>query len=154
MATPDKDVILLVEDDPNDQILIRRSFTKASTPIRIVVANDGDEALSYLTAAETSSDPEKYPLPRVVVLDLKLPSRSGIEVLTWVRRHPTFSQIPVVILSSSDQDLDIKKAYESGVNSYIVKPVDLIDLEALAARLADYCVTLNEMAIQPFDDRG
>lgn len=136
MAAADGDVFLLVEDDLNDQILIRRSFQKASSAARLVVANDGDEAVSYLTEAVNAADPERFPLPRLTMLDLKLPRRSGMEVLAWIRQQPALTKLPVVVLSSSRQGEDIRKAYALGVNLYLVKPVDLGELETMIAQVA------------------
>lgn len=143
MAKPNSDVFLLIEDDSDDQVLIRRSFQKAPTATRIVVANDGDEALSYLSGIGTFSDRERFPLPCVILLDLKLPRRSGLEVLSWVRRHEVLGQVPVIILTSSYQEADIRSAYTLGANSYLVKPVDLDDLETMMAVVAEYWTALN-----------
>lgn len=145
----DRNVILLVEDDPNDQILIRRSLQQARTPTRIIVANDGDEVLSYLSESASSSNSPQFPLPCLLLLDLKLPRRSGLEVLAWIRRHPKLNGLPVVMLTSSDEEIDIRRARDLGANSYLVKPVDLADLNTLLARVADYCVSRDESLLQP-----
>ncbi len=138
-------VFLLIDDDSNDQVLIRRSFQKAPTMPQLVVAKDGDEALSYLSGIGDFSDRERFPLPCVILLDLKLPQRSGLEVLAWVRKHAPLRQVPVIILTSSYQEEDIRSAYDLGANSYLVKPVDLGDLEAMMARVAEYWTSLNHM---------
>jgi CheY-like chemotaxis protein len=137
------DVFLLVDDDSNDQVLIRRSFRKAQAAIRVVVANDGDEALSYLSGTGNFSDRNQYPLPCAILLDLKLPRRSGLEVLAWVRKQAPLRQMPVVILTSSHLEEDVRAAYDLGANSYLVKPVDLSDLETMIARVAEYWADLN-----------
>lgn len=143
MANANSDVFLLIEDDSNDQVLIRRSFQKAPTTTRVVVANDGDEALSYLSGIGNFSDRERFPLPCVILLDLKLPRRSGLEVLAWVRKYTPLRQVPVIILTSSYQEEDVRSAYDLGANSYLVKPVDLDDLETMMARVAEYWTALN-----------
>lgn len=143
MPDSKNEVFLLVDDDSNDQVLIGRAFRKAQTAVRIVVANDGDEALSYLSGTGSFSDRAQYPLPCAVLLDLKLPRRSGLEVLAWVRKQAPLRQMPVVILTSSHLDEDVRAAYELGANSYLVKPVDLSDLETMIARVAEYWAELN-----------
>jgi CheY-like chemotaxis protein len=145
VPNPNSDVFLLVDDDSNDQVLIRRSFQKAPTTTRLVVAKDGDEALSYLSGAGDFSDRARFPLPSVILLDLKLPRRSGLEVLIWVRKHEPVRQVPVIILTSSYQDEDVRSAYDLGANSYLVKPVDLDDLETMMARVAEYWTSLNRL---------
>jgi CheY-like chemotaxis protein len=145
VPNPNRDVFLLIEDDSNDQILIRRSFQKAPTTARLVVAKDGDEAFSYLSGVGDFSDRQRFPLPCGILLDLKLPRRSGLEVLAWVRKHAPLRQVPVIILTSSYQDEDVRSAYDLGANSYLVKPVDLADLETMMARVAEYWTNLNRL---------
>jgi DNA-binding response OmpR family regulator len=108
-----------------------------------VVAQDGDEAVSYLSGIGNFSDRERFPLPRAILLDLKLPRRSGLEILAWVRKDAALRQVPVIILTSSHQEEDIRSAYDLGANSYLVKPVDLGDLETMMARVAEYWASLN-----------
>lgn len=143
MPNSDSGVFLLVDDDTNDQVLIRRSFQRAPTTTRIVVAHNGDEALSYLSGAGDFADRKQFPLPAAVLLDLKLPRRSGLEVLSWIRKHAALGQMPVIVLTSSYQEQDVRSAYELGANSYLVKPVDLEDLETMMARVAEYWTGLN-----------
>lgn len=143
MPNSDSAVFLLVDDDTNDHVLIRRSFQRAPTTTRIVVAHNGDEALSYLSGTGDFSDRKQFPLPDAILLDLKLPRRSGLEVLTWIRKHASLRRIPVIILTSSYQEEDVRSAYELGANSYLVKPVDLEDLETMMARVAEYWTSLN-----------
>lgn len=145
MAQAAPGVFLLVEDDPNDQLLIRRAFEKASTPARVLLAGDGDEAIAYLSGAGNFADRRRFPMPNVILLDLKLPRRSGLEVLGWIRGHAVVGRLPVVVLTSSRQPRDIEMAYDLRANSYLVKPVDLSALERLIARVGEYWVTLNEL---------
>jgi CheY-like chemotaxis protein len=120
--------ILLVEDDPNDVLLMQRAFEKArlANPLRIV--RDGEEAIDYLAGEGIYSDREKYPIPLLVLLDLKMPKRSGFEVLAWLRSQEYLSSLPVVVLTSSEEVPDVAKAYRLGANSYLVKPAQLDDL--------------------------
>lgn len=117
------ETILLVEDDPRDVLLVRRAFQKAgiSTPIQVV--NDGDAAVLYLSGKEPYDERSYYPLPALILLDLKLPRRSGSEVLIWLRQQPILKRLPVVILTASREYSDVNKLYDLGANAYITKPV-------------------------------
>lgn len=113
-------MLLLVEDDPADAVLIQRSIEKVGIPAQVVHLKDGDEAVAYLSAE--SSKPNAS-LPFLILMDLKLPRRSGLEVLQWIRRQNSdVSRVPVIMLSSSHHTVDIQRAYQYGVNSYLVKP--------------------------------
>ena len=113
-------MLLLVEDDPADTVLIQRSIQTVGIPAQVVHLKDGDEAVAYLSAG--SSKPGT-PLPWLILMDLKLPRRSGLEVLQWIRQQKTdISRVPVIMLSSSHHAVDIQRAYQYGVNSYLVKP--------------------------------
>ncbi|MCC2958059.1 response regulator [Massilia sp. IC2-477] len=116
-------VILLVEDNPDDVLLARRAVKKAALSVSLQVVQDGDEAVAYLDGGAHFADRERHPLPDLVLLDLKLPKRSGLEVLRWVRSQSVLDATPVVVLTSSGEDEDIQKAYALGANSYLQKPV-------------------------------
>jgi CheY-like chemotaxis protein len=139
--------ILLVEDDPNDIILIKRAFEKASITNPLPVVEDGEEAISYFAGKGPYSDRVKYPLPILLLLDLKLPRKSGHEVLEWLRRQPMLKRLPVVVLTSSQQDSDINRAYDLGANSYLVKPVTFDTLVEMMKTLNFYWLLLNENPI-------
>jgi PAS domain S-box-containing protein/putative nucleotidyltransferase with HDIG domain len=115
--------ILLVEDDPNSILLTERAFRKAGVKIHLQVVKDGEEAVSYLSGEGIYSDREQHPQPALLLLDLKLPRKSGHEVLAWLRDQPEYKNTPVVILTTSHEPSDIKKAYDLGANTYLVKPV-------------------------------
>jgi CheY-like chemotaxis protein len=124
-------MILIVEDDPYDSKLILRSVRKARilNPTRLL--EDGASAIAYLAGEPPYDDRDTYPLPVVLLLDLKLPRKSGLEVLEWLRVQPALSRLPVVVLTSSAESSDINRAYDLGANSYLVKPVDsaaLVDM--------------------------
>ena len=136
--------VLLVEDDPNDQILIRRAFTKAQLSNAVHLVEDGDAAVAYLAGEGPYADRQRHPLPGLVLLDLKLPRRSGLEVLGWLRAQPVLGRIPVVILTSSRQRDDIDRAYDLHANSYVVKPVDLPALSEVVRSAAVYWTVTNE----------
>ncbi|RMD93131.1 MAG: response regulator, partial [Calditrichaeota bacterium] len=115
--------VLIVEDDPNDVLLIRRAFQKAKILNPLQFVNDGEQAVQYLSGLPPFADSEKYPAPVLLLLDLKLPKKSGFEVLEWLQQQNTLHRLPVVVLTSSNQSSDINHAYDLGANSYLVKPV-------------------------------
>ncbi|HUK13519.1 MAG TPA: response regulator [Thermoanaerobaculaceae bacterium] len=136
--------VLLVEDDPNDVILIRRAFRDAKVANPLEVAGDGEEAVAYLAGAGTYADRERHPLPSVVLLDLKLPRKSGHEVLAWIRAHQELRRLPVVVLTSSTERADVNRSYELGANSYLTKPVSPANLIEMVRTLQVYWLILNE----------
>jgi CheY-like chemotaxis protein len=141
---PENLTILLVEDDPNDVMLVKRAFEKANIVNPIQVVDNGEDAQDYLLGEGKFSDRQNFPLPVIILLDLKLPRRSGLEVLEWLRVQPSLKRIPVVILSSSTENRDINKAYDIGVNSYLIKPVEFDDLLDLVKNLKLYWLIMNK----------
>lgn len=138
------DLILLVEDNIDDALLLRRAFAKAGIGNAIVHVEDGDGALGYLDGSGDYADRERHPLPCLILLDLKLPRRSGLEVLAWVRAQPGLKRLPVVVLTSSQQSSDINRAYDLGANSYLVKPVGFDTLLEMAHALNLYWFLFNK----------
>jgi CheY-like chemotaxis protein len=120
-------VILLAEDDENDIRLFEMAFERAgfTNPLRVV--RSGDECLSYLEGIGVYADREQYPLPGLLLLDLKMPNRDGFEVLSVIRRHPTLSRLRVVVLTVSHNIDDVNRAYDLGANSFLTKTLDLRD---------------------------
>ncbi len=141
---PNSHPILLVEDDPNDQLLIRRALAKSRLLNPLHVVDDGDAAVEYLEGRGRFADRQAHPVPALVLLDLKLPRRSGIEVLTWLRAQPSLRRTPVVILTSSKDSDDLNRAYDAGANSYLVKPVAFDGLIELLRTVGLYWMVLNE----------
>lgn len=139
-----KEAILLVEDDSNDVLLVQRAFRLAKFDRPIKIVSDGEEAISYLLRKPPYEDNELYPLPVLILLDLKLPRRSGLEVLEWLRQQPELKRLLVVVFTASQESPDVKKAYDLGVNSYLVKPVLFEDLVVLMNNLGTYWLELNE----------
>lgn len=131
--------ILLVEDNPVDVDLTLRAFSKRNLTNPINVARDGEEAINWIKRWEQG---EKIPL--VILLDLKLPRYSGLEVLKEIKSHPVFKTIPVVVLTSSDEETDIETAYKLGANSYIVKPVEFENFVEVAGQIELYWNVLNK----------
>ena len=136
--------VLLVEDDLNDVLLLQRAFRKVEVSVPMHVVHDGQAAVDYLDGRGVYADRRAYPLPSLVLLDLKLPCKSGHEVLEWLRAQPALKQVPVVMLTSSKEVVDINRAYDLGANSYLVKPVSFDDLLNLARMLNLYWLQLNE----------
>jgi CheY-like chemotaxis protein len=130
--------VLLVEDDLNDIFLVKRAFKTARIQNPLQVATDGLEAIHYLRGESKYADREAYPLPKLVVMDIKMPRRTGFEVLEWVKHDPLLRRIPIVIVSSSDNPGDINRAYELGANAYMVKPMDYRAVEHLFQSITHY----------------
>lgn len=136
--------ILLVEDNPDDVLLIQRAFRKASLPYPLHQVSDGEEAINYLDGKGIYANRQQHPLPGLLLLDLKLPRTSGMEVLAWLKAQPGLAQLPVVVFTSSREDTDIQRAYELGANSYLVKPVSFDALLEMVQTLGLYWLQFNE----------
>lgn len=137
-------VILLVEDNPDDVTLTLRALKKNNIVNEVVVAHDGEEALEYLTATGAYAGRTVADLPQVVLLDLKLPKVSGLDVLRAVRADQRTHLLPVVILTSSTEERDIVSSYDLGANSYIRKPVDFDQFLEAVRQLGLYWLVLNQ----------
>jgi CheY-like chemotaxis protein len=137
-------VILLVEDDPNDVELTLRVFRKTPLGNQVVVVRDGVEALDYLLAAGRYAGRDAGDQPQVVLLDLDLPMLDGLEVLRRIRATEQLRRLPVVILTSSNEDSDKLTGYELGANSYVRKPVDFQQFSDAVNRLGLYWLLVNE----------
>jgi CheY-like chemotaxis protein len=136
--------ILLVEDNPQDERLTLRALHKANLANRIDVARDGQQALDYLFRTGEFADRDGPDLPAVVLLDIGLPRLSGLEVLAQLRADPRTALLPVVILTSSDEERDRLRSYEIGANSFVRKPVIFADFAETVARLGVYWLATNE----------
>ena len=136
--------VLLVEDDPDDVALIQRAFRKANIANPLRVVTDGEEAVAYLAGRGEYAERARHPLPVLVLLDLKLPKRSGYEVLAWLRRQEGLRRLPVAVLTSSRQAADVNRAYDLGANAYLQKPVGFEALHELVRTLNLFWLILNE----------
>jgi CheY-like chemotaxis protein len=136
--------LLLIEDDPNDVALFRRAARKADLAEEIFVAEDGDAAVRFLEGCGDKNREPGNNLPWIVLLDLKLPRKSGLEVLQWLRGQPRLRRLPVIVFTSSREQSDITRAYELGANSYLVKPVSFDQLKEMVRMLDHYWLDLNE----------
>lgn len=134
-------LVLLIEDDPNDVILIRRAFQQAKFNPTLEVIEDGEAAIAYFNQRLEN---ENQPIPDLILLDLKLPRRSGLEVLKWIRQHPSFKRLLIIALTASRENNDINQAYEMGINSYLVKPIQFEQLVDLVNLVNRYWFELNE----------
>ncbi len=138
--------ILLVEDDPLDVELIILALESYNFVNHIDVVDDGEKALHYLIGRK--EQPPTNPLPKLVLLDLKLPKISGFKVLEAIRAHPRTQNLVVVVMTSSQEDKDLKSCYKLGVNSYIVKPLDFTEFTEVARQMGFYWMMLNKPPLQ------
>jgi len=120
--------ILLVDDDPNDVLLVQRAMKKAGLSYPLIHKLDGEETIDYLSGKPPYSDRTKYPLPALILLDIKMPKMSGFDVLTWIQNQLFLTKIPVVILTASSRIEDQNEAEKLGAAGYRTKPVDFADL--------------------------
>jgi CheY-like chemotaxis protein len=134
----DTSVILVVEDREDDILLIQKAFEKAAVQNPVHFVRSGDEAVAYLSAQWKYSNRAEYPLPVLVLLDLKLPGMDGFEVLAWIRRQEGLRALPVVVLTSSMALSDVNRAYQLGANSFFVKELEFQDSVDLSRLLQNY----------------
>jgi CheY-like chemotaxis protein len=139
----DQAVILLAEDREDDVILIRKAFRRAGLNNPIHLVTDGEEAIAYLNGDRPYTNRDEYPLPHLLLLDLKMPIKDGFDVIRWVRQQPGLQLLPIVVLTSSDQMRDVNEAYQLGANSFLVKPFEFDNLIALSKALYDYWLSIN-----------
>lgn len=130
--------ILLVEDDANDVLLVKRAFQRTRGGLPIFVTPNGVEAIKYLSGEPPYRDRSIHPFPDLILLDLNMPKMGGLELLTWIRSQENMKRLPVIILTSSVQEADARKAYEAGANSFVVKPNDFNQLVEAIRSLGDF----------------
>ena len=133
-------VFLLVEDNEDHALLFKRALAKSKIVNPLQIVPNGAEAINYLQGAGRYRNRAEFPLPALVLLDLKMPGVDGFEVLSWIRQQPTLSSLRVVVLTSSDEMRDVNRAYQLGANSFLVKPSDLEDLARLTQAISGYWV--------------
>ena len=139
-----KQAILLVEDNPDDEMLTKRAFKKNNILNEIVVARDGQEAVDFLLYQGNFSEREKGVNPQVILLDIHLPKLDGLEVLRKIRENKETSLVPVVMMTTSDEQEDLITSYKLGANSYIRKPIDFENFVEAVKQLGMYWLVLNE----------
>lgn len=134
-----KPVVLLVEDDNFDVQLIQTALARTPGEINLIRVEDGDKAVEYLSGEGAYVDREQYPVPITMILDIKLPRRSGLEVLQWLRSQETaIRRLPTFMLTSSSHQVDINRAYERGANAYITKPESVKELTTVLGELKNF----------------
>jgi len=135
---PDLTVILLVEDRQDDVFLIRTALEKGRVFNPIQAVQDGEEAIAYLMGEGKFANREEFPLPGLILLDLKMPRMDGFELLKWIRQQPGLQAVRVIVLTSSDHIPDVNLAYQLGANSFLLKPMDFEQFVATGEIIRDY----------------
>ena len=141
---PDRAVILLVEDQENDVVLIKKAFEKGQIVNPLFVVRSGEEAMAYLAGEGKYTNRAEYPLPDLMLLDIKMPGFDGFDVLRWVRAQTGFSSLLIVMLTSSDRVYDVNLAYKLGANSFLVKPLDFENYMQTCHVLKQYWLNMNK----------
>ncbi|MBW1709674.1 MAG: response regulator [Deltaproteobacteria bacterium] len=136
--------ILLVEDEEAHAELTKRAIRKTGNANRIDIVPDGEQALDYLMNCGDYSDKAEYPCPGLIILDIKLPGIDGIEVLKTIKQHPAVRQIPVIMLTTSENEADIEQSYKNYANSYLIKPVGFQEFEEKVMQIDSYWMLLNK----------
>jgi CheY-like chemotaxis protein len=136
--------LLIAEDDDNDLFFLQRAFDTAEVKNPLQIVRDGQEAIEYLSGAGSFADRIKFPLPHLFLLDLKMPRKTGMEVLEWLSEQPELRCLPVVVFSSSANRRDIERAYELGANAFVVKPSSMIERAELAKAMGLFWLESNE----------
>jgi CheY-like chemotaxis protein len=144
---PSVKTILLAEDNEDDVFFMKRAILRANVAEHLQIVQDGEEAVAYLSGTGPYQDRDKFPLPCLILLDLKLPLLSGLEVLKWIRAQRHLESIVIVVLTSSRESSDIQRAYDLGANSYLVKPAAAEDLIELIKALKAYWLQRNEFPV-------
>lgn len=135
--------VLVADDDQNDINLLRRAFQKAGIEVPITTVRDGEEAIHYLHGDKEFADRTAFPIPTLLLLDLKMPRADGFEVLEWLRRQAGLKRMPVIVMTSSDEPQDVDRAYDLGANSFVKKPDDFTDLTRISQKLHEYWLETN-----------
>lgn len=130
-------VFLVVEDEASDAEFLQRAFLRAGGGDRVYIVGNGQEAVAYLTG-QSQSDRERYPLPDVIITDLKMPHMNGLELLHWLHIHEIWRRVPRVVLTSSAASSDVATAYAFGAAAYLVKPVDIHELRTMVKAMSDF----------------
>ena len=136
--------MLIAEDDPHDIFLIKRALEKSGLPIKPRFFSDGEEALNYLLGRGPFENRKTYPLPHLLLLDIKMPGKNGFDVLHDVRTSPELKRLVAVMFSSSSEQSDVDRAYDLGANAYVVKPTDSRELLTLMHRLHEFWFLTNQ----------
>ena len=137
--------LLIVEDDENDVFFLQHAFAQAKIENPLQIARDGQEAIDYLSGTNSFADRSKYPLPYLILLDLKMPRKTGMDVLEWLSEQAELRCLPVVVFTSSAHRTDIERAYELGANAFVVKPASMEKRAELAKAIGLFWLEFNEV---------
>ena len=143
--------VLLVEDNEDDILFVQRAFRRAKLSNALPVVEDGDAAVAYLSGQGEYADRSRHPMPTLILLDIKLPRRSGLEVLEWLRAQAGLRRIPVVMLTSSRESADVDRAFDLGASGYLVKPVDFNGLLEMVKTIGMYWMVMSELPSAPLE---
>lgn len=138
-----RELILLIEDDADEIHLMKRALSKAGLVNPLHVITHGSEVIPYCEGKGEYADRSRFPLPGLIFLDLKLPGISGLYLLAWIKGNPDFRHIPVVLFTSSDDPEDLRRAYQFGANSYLIKPMDFEEFVEMIKVTGTYWISLN-----------
>ena len=142
---------LIAEDDPDTQLLIQRAFRQADLSAPLYFTNDGQHAMDYLEGKGSYADRLQFPMPAILLLDLKMPFRDGFEVLRWIRADPRLRKLVVIMFSGSSIESDVEEAFNLGVNSFVMKPVSFTELLQVVMAIHHYWFGCNHF---PQPDEG
>ena len=140
---PNRKAILVADDSAEDAFILKRAFERAGMTVPIQFVKDGQELVDYLSGTDSFANRQNHPMPRVVLLDLKMPKMDGFDVLRWLQGQPELRRLIVTVLSSSDESKDVNLAYDLGANSYVVKPGSLNGYANIVEKLRDYWLEVN-----------
>lgn len=140
-------MILLADDSENDVEMLRRAFRQAGIVVPMQAVSDGEEAIAYLKGEGRYANREEFPLPDVVLLDLKMPRKDGFDVLVWIRSQPALVQMRVVVLTTSEEIRDVNRAYALGAASFLTKPVDFMEFKDTIQAMHNYWVEINKAPV-------
>jgi CheY-like chemotaxis protein len=130
--------IMLLEDDENDVLIFKKALQKAGIANPVYRVRDGQEGIHYMAGDGEFVDRLRFPLPKVIICDLEMPRKTGLEFLAWLKRNPELMVIPTIVLTSSQEDRDVAHAYVLGANAYFLKPGSFLEMQTLVNRIRDY----------------
>ncbi len=141
-------VVLSVDDSNDDNVLLQQAVRKSLATFRLQIVSDGQLAIDYLSGAGPYADRKDFPLPHLLLLDLKMPRKTGFEVLDWLKQQPDFKTLPVAVFSSSQANCDLRAAYEKGSTWFLMKPVNFEDLIQLVSVISQWEISRNPAVLQ------
>ena len=146
MRGKDQPFILIAEDNPDDVVMLRRAFGHSGITTSLQVVSDGEQVVEYLSGTGKFSNASEYPLPDVLLLDLKMPRKNGFDVLRWIAEQPWLARLRVVVLTTSEELRDVNEAYRLGASSFLVKPVNFSEFRNTLTAMHEYWMSFNQSA--------